>query len=184
MEKYDQDLEKTIFLWTPKFLEYWFGGKNAFFLFLFTGATWYYYDIHIVFIYVAPLKAMKMKLWKEVLTCTSKNPNLAEKSTFLAENPLKSWTPRSSWSSFFPGLVWPGTSGKEDQPGRLPDRRVVYCGERPWRERPGMQNVTFFTPSKFYAEKSFPKKCVIFGNTNFARKQRKQQNKIKQTQNN
>ena len=36
-----------------------------------------------------------MTFWKLILTCTSKNPNLAE-------NLLKSWTPRSSWISFFP----------------------------------------------------------------------------------
>jgi hypothetical protein len=47
------------------------------------------------------LQAMKMTFWKLFLTCKSKNPNLAEKSTSLAENLLKSWTPWSSWSSFF-----------------------------------------------------------------------------------
>ena len=50
---------------------------------------------------------MKRKFWKLVLTCTSKNPNFVEKSTSLAENLEKSWTPRSSWSSFFPSMsVW------------------------------------------------------------------------------
>ena len=42
-----------------------------------------------------------------------------------------------------------------------------------------LQNVTFFTPFKFWAENFYPKKCGIFGNNKFAKKQRKQQNTIK-----
>ena len=34
-----------------------------------------------------------------------KDPNLAKKITNFAEDLLKSWTPRKSWSLFFPGLL-------------------------------------------------------------------------------
>ena len=47
---------------------------------------------------------MKMTLLKFFLICTFKEPNLAEKRTNLAGNLWKSWTPRSSWSLFFPSL--------------------------------------------------------------------------------
>ena len=69
-------LGKKHFLWTLKFWEYWFGRKsakitinfklrqdsvnqlfnpNALFLFLLTGATWYYHAIYIVLTYFASL---------------------------------------------------------------------------------------------------------------------------------
>ena len=67
---------RFFFVWTLKFSEYRFGGKNAkittnlkwpqkkvnqifnphaFFFFLSTGATWFYYDIYIVFTYFVSL---------------------------------------------------------------------------------------------------------------------------------
>ena len=39
-----------------------------------------------------------------------------------------------------------------------------------------LQNVIFFTPSKFKAQQFYHKKCVIFGKTKFATKLRKQRN--------
>ena len=50
---------------------------------------------------------MKMTLLKLFLICTFKDPNLADKLTNLVENLFKKFTPRSSWSSFFPSLVYP-----------------------------------------------------------------------------
>ena len=44
---------------------------------------------------------------------------------------------------------------------------------------PDMQKFIIFTPSTFEAKQIYPKKCVIFGNTKFATKQRKLNNKIK-----
>ena len=48
---------------------------------------------------------MKMTFLVLFIICTFKDPKLAEKWTNLAGNPKQSWTPRSSWSSFFPSLV-------------------------------------------------------------------------------
>ena len=45
-----------------------------------------------------------MKFWKLALTCTSKNPNLAEKFTSLAENILKSWPKQSEKIKKNPGF--------------------------------------------------------------------------------
>ena len=42
-----------------------------------------------------------------------------------------------------------------------------------------MENVIFFTPSKFKAEQIYPKKFVICANNQIATKQRKLKNTIK-----
>ena len=46
-----------------------------------------------------------------------------------------------------------------------------------------MENVIFFTPSKFSAKQIYPKKCLIFGNNQIETKQRKLKNTIKLTKN-
>ena len=58
----------------------------AIFLFLLTGATWYYHAIHIVYIHVQESK-------------------FSEKIFKFGENLFKKWTLQSSWSLFFPSLV-------------------------------------------------------------------------------
>ena len=51
-------------------------------------------------------------IWKFFLIFIFKNPNLAEKFTNLADNLKKGWSPRSSWSSFFPCLTsWVSKKG-------------------------------------------------------------------------
>ena len=59
---------------------------NAFFFFLFTGATGYYHTICLVKTYLYHLQTMKMTFLKLFLISTFKNSNLAEKLTNLAEN--------------------------------------------------------------------------------------------------
>ena len=47
------------------------------------------------------------------------------------------------------------------------------------RKKTDMQNVIFFTPSKFWAKQIYPKKCVFVSNAKFATKPGKPNNTIK-----
>ena len=95
---YQTDLEKTIFLWTLKFLEGTFGRKKrvnydkfeivtncynqlfnlkALCFFLLTGLTWYYHTIY----FSTYLFCIIYRLWKLFLICTFKDPKFGEKIT-------------------------------------------------------------------------------------------------------
>ena len=71
------------------------------------------------------LQAMKKIFFKLFLICTFKDPDLAEKFTYLAENIFFKLTPRSSWSLFFPSLLYGAVQcGAEQYSGYS---RVHYC---------------------------------------------------------
>ena len=119
---FKSDLEKNIFLWTLKFWEYRFGGKNmyittnsklrqnsvnqifypnAFFFFLLTGAIWYYHAIYIVFTYFASYAGYEDDIFEVISNLHVQESKFGGKIYKFGGNLKKSWAPQSSWSSFF-----------------------------------------------------------------------------------
>ena len=77
---------------------------NAFFFFLLTGATWYYHAIYIVFTYFASFTGYEEDILKVISNLQVKESKFGGKIYKFGGKSLKSWTPRSLWSLFFPSL--------------------------------------------------------------------------------
>ena len=82
-----------------------------------------------------------MTFLKLFLMYTFKDPNLVVELQILAENLKKSWTPLSSWSSFFPGLLRGGWGAGEDVMiveytwSTREWMGVCCCGDLPWQDK-------------------------------------------------
>ena len=78
---------------------------NAFFFFLFTGATWYYNTICLAITYFASFTDYEDDIFEVISNRHVQGSKFGGKIyNFGRKSFLKSWTPRSSWSLFVPGL--------------------------------------------------------------------------------
>ena len=79
---------------------------NAFFFFLFTGATWYYHTICLVITYFASFTDYEDDIFEVISNWHVQGSKFGGKiNKFGVKSKKKSWTSRISWISFFPGLA-------------------------------------------------------------------------------
>ena len=80
---------------------------NAFFFFLFTGATWYYHTIYLVFICFALFTDYEDDNFEVISNLHVQGSKFDGKvNKFDGKSQKRSWTPRSPWSLFFPSLTY------------------------------------------------------------------------------